>query len=114
MGDALGLRKYGCEVMIVTRFHTLYLTCINILLILQEHRVVNGVQRHIVEHLGTLHHQVLGTHLQVIIAGLQLFHCHHCFTTLLHGEEINHRRSLVLIVVECFHRHLGEECQGTL
>ena len=90
MGDALGLCQDGCQVVIVARRHTLYLAGIHIFLVLQEHRVIHRVQRHIVEHLGTLHHQVLGTHLQVFVTGLQFLHRYHSLATLLHRHEIDH------------------------
>ena len=91
MSYSLGLCEYRSQVVVVARFYPLNLTCIHILLILQEYWVVNRVKRHIVEHLSTLHHQVLCTHLQVIITGLQLLHGYNSLTTLLHSKEVNHR-----------------------
>ena len=114
VGDALGLCEYRRQVVIVARLHTFYLACIHIFLILQEHGIVDTVKRHVVEHLSRLHHQVLGTHLQILVASLQLLHGHHSLTTLFHREEVDHRRSLELVVVERLHRHLREEGQRTL
>ena len=66
----LCLRQDSRQVVIVARFHTGNLSGIDILLILQVHGIVHTAQRLVVEHLGTLHHQLLGTHLQILVAGL--------------------------------------------
>ena len=103
VGDALGFGEDGRQVVVVARLYAGYLACIHVLLVLQEDGVVNRVKRHVVEHLRTLHHEVLGTHLQVFVASLQLLHGHHGLAALLHGEEIDHGRCLVLVVGECLH-----------
>ena len=114
MRDAFRFGEDGSEVVVVAGFHARYLSGINVFLVLQEHRVVDRRQRLVVEHLGTLHYQVLGTHLQVFLARLQFLHCHYGLATLLHGEEIDHGRGLVLVVVEGLHRHFGKEGEGAL
>ena len=91
MGHTLGLCQDGRKVMVVTRLHAFDLTGIHILLILQEHGIIDGVERHIVEHLCRFHGKVLGTHLQVFFTCLQLLHRHHGLTALLHREEVHHR-----------------------
>ena len=114
MRDALRLRQDGRQVVIITWFHTWNLASIHILLILQIDRVIHRTQRHIVQHLRTLHHQILRTHRQILITSLQLLHRHHSLTTLLHRQEINHRRRLVRVVLQRAHRHLRQERQRTL
>ena len=114
VGDAFRLGQDGCQMVVVARSHTLNAACIYIFLILEVDGVVDRVERHIVEHLGTLHHQVLGTHLQVVVARGELLHGHHGLAALFHGEEVDHGRCLVGIVAERLHRHLREEGQRTL
>ena len=114
MGDALGLGEDGGEVVVVAGLHAGYLAGIDILLVLQVDGVVDRIERHVVEHLCALHHQILGTHLQVLVARLEFLHGHHGLAALLHGEEVDHGRCLVLVVVEGLHGHLGEEGQGAL
>ena len=91
MGDALGLRENRCQVVVVAWLYTFDLASIYIFLILQEHGIVHRVERHVVEHLSALHRQVLCTHLQVLIACLQLLHRYYRLTALLHRQEVNHR-----------------------
>ena len=112
VGDALRLGKDGGEVVVVAWLHTGNLAGIHIFLVLQIDRVVDRRKRLVVEHLGALHHQVLGTHLQVFFSCLQFLHSHHRLTTLSHGEEVDHGRCLELVVVKGFHRHLRKECQS--
>ena len=100
--------------MIVARLHPRYLAGIHILLILQEYGIVDRLQRHVIKHLSRLHHQVLGTHLQVLVASLQLLHGHHGLTAFLHRQEVNHSRGLVFVVVERLHRYFREEGQRAL
>ena len=114
MSHALSLCQYCCQVVVITRLHTLNLTRIHIFLILQEYGVINTVERHIVQHLSRFHHQVLGTHLQVFLTCLQLLHGYYRLTTLLHRQEVNHCRSLELVVIKCLHRHLREESKRSL
>ena len=111
MGHGLSLGQDSCEVMVVAGLHTGNLSGIHIFLILQIDGIIHRAKRFIVEHLGTLYNEVLGTHLQVFIARLQFLHGYHCLTTLLHRLEINHRRCLIRIVVERLHRYLREESQ---
>ena len=114
MGDTLRLGEDGGEVVVVAWLHAFYLAGIHILLVLQVNGIIDGAERLVVEHFGTLHHQLLGTHLQVLVASLQLLHGHHGLATLLHRQEIDHGRGLVGIVVEGLHRHLREEGERTL
>ena len=114
VSNTLGFRQDSRQVMIVAWLHTFDLASIHILLILQINRVIDRTQRFVVEHLSRLYHQVFGTHLQVFLTGFQFLHRHHRLATLLHRQEIDHRRCLVLIVVECLHRHFREEGQRTL
>ena len=114
MGDTLCLGQYSCQPLVVARFHAGYLSCIHIFLILQVDGVVNRTEGFVVEHLGTLDNQLLGTHLQVFIAGLQLLHGHHGFTALFHSEEIDHGRSLEGVVVKGLHGDLRDKGQRTL
>ena len=112
--DALGLREDCRQIVIVARLHTRNLTCIHIFLVLQEDGIIHRVERHIVEHLGTLHDEILGTHLQVFFAGLHLLHGYHCLATLLHRVEIEHGRSFERIVIKRLHRYFREEGECTL
>ena len=113
MGYALGLSQYRSQVVIVARLHARYLASIHILLILQIYGVINRRQRLVVQHLGRFHHQVLGTHLDILVASLQFLHGHHSLATLLHREEVHHCRGLEGIVLQRLHRHLGKEGQCT-
>ena len=113
VGYALGLSQYCSQVVIVARLHARYLASIHILLILQIYGVINRRQRLIVQHLGRFHHQVLGTHLDILVASLQFLHGHHSLATLLHREEVHHCRGLEGIVLQRLHRHLGKEGQCT-
>ena len=108
------LGEDGRQVVIVTRCDSFYLTGIDIFLILQVDRVVDRAERLVVEHLCTLHHQPLGTHQQIVVAGKQFLHSHNGLAALLHRHEIDHRRCLEGIVAERLHRHLREEGQRTL
>ena len=114
MRDSLGLRQDGRQVVVITRLHTSNLSSVHILLILQEHRIINGTERLVVEHLGTLHHQVLGAHREVFIASLQFLQRHHGLTALAHRQEVDHCRSFVGIVAQRLHGDLGQEGQCTL
>ena len=98
VGYALGFCEYRCQVVIIAWLYTFNLTSINILLILQIYRIINRTERLVVEHFGTLNHQILSTVLNVFLASLHLLHCHHSLTTLLHGHKVNHSRSLERIV----------------
>ena len=66
----LGLGKDGGEVVIIARLDTLNLACIDILLVLQIDWIVDRGEREVVEHLGTLDHQVFLTHGDIVIAGV--------------------------------------------
>ena len=45
--------------MVIARLNALDASGINILLVFLEYRIINGFQRHIVEHLSALYHQIL-------------------------------------------------------
>ena len=114
MGDGLRLGEHRREIVIVARLHTRHLSCIDILFILKIDGIVDRCKREIVEHLGRLHHQVFLAHTNVLGRCLQFLHGHHGLAALLHGVEINHSRSLVLVVVERLHGDLGQESQRSL
>ena len=90
VGRGLGLGEDGRQVVIVAGLHALNLTGIHVLAILQVDGIVNGRERLVVQHLGTLHHQVLAAHLHVLLSGLQLLHLHHSFAALAHRVEVVH------------------------
>ena len=113
-GDGFGLGEDGGEVVVITWLHTLDETGIHIPLVLQKDRVIDRCQRQVVEHLGTLDHQVLLTHGDVGIAGFQLLERHYSLAALTHREEIKHRTGLARVVVECAHRHPADKRQGAL
>ena len=114
VGDTFRLCEDSRQVVIVARLHALYLTRIHVLLVLQVDGIVDRAERLVVEHLGALHHQLLGTHVEVFLARLQFLHGYHSLAAFLHREEVDHRRSLIGIVPQRLHGHLGEECQRTL
>ena len=114
MGDTFRLCEDCRQIVIITRFYTRNLTRIHIFLILQEHGIIHSIQRHIIEHLCTLHDEILGTHLQVLFAGFHLLHRYHRLAALLHRVEIEHRRSLERIVIKRLHRYFREEGERTL
>ena len=100
--------------MIVTWLHTLDLTGIHVLLVLEIDWVIDRSEREIVKHLGALDHQVFLTHGDVGFAGLQLLESNYRLATLLHCKEVKHRRSLAGIVVQRAHRHLADKGQRAL
>ena len=109
MCDAFRLGENGCEIVVVARLNAFNLSCVNIFFILQEHRVVDGTKRLVVEHLSAFHHEIFSAHLDVFVAGLELFHGYDGLAALLHGKEVYHCRGLVFVVVECLHGDLREE-----
>ena len=100
--------------MVITRLHTRNAASIHVALVLQINRIIDRSQRKIVEHLGALDHQVLGTHGDIIVTRLQLLEGDNGLTTLTHREEIEHCRSLAGIIVQRAHGHLADKCQGAL
>ena len=68
----LGLCKYGSEVVIIAGGNSFNPSRINILLVLQENRVVNRCQRQVIEHLCTLNHEVFGAHFEILCRCFQL------------------------------------------
>ena len=114
MGDGFSLGQDSRQVMIVARLHTLNLPGVYIFLVLQEYRVIYAVERHIVKHFSRFHHQLLSTHVQVLITSFQLFHLDHSFTAFLHGQEVDHSRGLEGIITQRLHCHFREEGQRSL
>ena len=110
----LRLRENRRQVVVVSRLNALNPPRVDVLLVLQEDGVVHRSEREVIEHLRTLHHKILGTHLHVLFRGLHLLHGHHRAAALLHREEVDHRRSAILVVVQRAHRHLGQKGQGAL
>ena len=114
MRDTLGLGEDGREIVVVARFDTLYLACIDVGFVLQEYRVVDGREGLVVEHLSRFHHQILSTHGEILVACLQLLHGDDGLAALLHRHEVNHCRSFERIVLQRLHGHLRKERQRTL
>ena len=114
MRDTLGLGEDGREIVVVARFDTLYLAGIDVGFVLEEYRVVDGREGLVVEHLGRFHHQVLGTHGEILVTSFQFLHGDHGLAALLHRHEVNHCRSFERIVLQRLHGHLRKERQRTL
>ena len=114
MGHGLRLGEDGSQVVVVARLDTRNLAGVNILLILQEDGIVDRRERLVVDHLGRLHHQLLGAHRQVFAACLQFLHRHDGLAALLHGHEVDHGRGLKRVVLQRLHGHLRQEGQRAL
>ena len=67
MGHGLRLGQNGCEIVVITWLDTFNLAGIHIFLVLQIDGIIDRSQRQVIEHLGTLDHKVLGTHLDVVV-----------------------------------------------
>ena len=100
--------------MVIAWLHALDFAGVHVLLVLQIDGVVDRCQRQVVEHLGTLHHQVLLAHGDVFVARLELLEGNHCLATLPHGVEVEHGRGLARVVVQRAHRYLADEGQRAL
>ena len=100
--------------MVIARLHAIDFASVNVLLVLQINRVIDRGQRQVVEHLGTLDHQVFLTHGDVLVARFQLLEGDYRLATFPHREEIEHRTGLAGIVVQRAHRHLADEGQCAL
>ena len=111
MGHGLRLGQNGSEIVVITWLDTFNLAGINILLVLQIDGIIDRSQRQVIEHLGTLDHQVLGTHLDIVVRRFQFLQSDNTFATFLHGHEINHSRSTIRIFVEGTHSHTSNECK---
>ena len=105
------LGEHGRQIVVVAGRDPRNLTRIDIFLVLQINRVVNGGKRQIVEHLGTFDGLPLGTHLKVRLVRLQLLHLHDSVAGIYHAMEIDHGRGVERIKMERAHRHFGEEGQ---
>ena len=111
MGHGLRLGKNSCEIVVISWLDTFNLAVINILLVLQIDGIIDRSQRQVIEHLSTLDHQVLGTHLDIVVRRFQFLQSNNTFAAFLHGHEINHCRSTIRIFVECTHGHTSNECK---